>query len=70
MSYQWKIGDVFTNGQYQWAVDSIHGDKAVLRSCSTSWATTTQLTFDEWREGGRWRLDTSPPSSLLAERVT
>ena len=57
MKYEWKIGDVFTNGQHQWVVDSISGDKAVLRSCASSWATTKLLTFDEWREGGRWRLE-------------
>lgn len=54
--YTWKIGDVFTDGTHRWKVDSIVGDKAVLRSCSSSWATTRLLTFDEWREGGRWQL--------------
>lgn len=57
MSYQWKIGDVFTDGTYRWKVESVSGDRAVLRSCSTSWATTRLLTFDEWREGGRWQLE-------------
>jgi hypothetical protein len=54
--YRWQIGDEFTDGQYRWRVDSVEGSKAVLRSCSTSWATTRLLTFDEWREGGRWQL--------------
>lgn len=54
--YQWRLGDVFTDGTYRWKVDAIHGDKAVLRSCSTEWATTRLLTFNEWREGGRWQL--------------
>ncbi len=54
--YRWRIGDVFTSGTYRWRVDSINGDKAVLRSCSTQWATTRLLTFDEWREGGQWKL--------------
>jgi hypothetical protein len=56
--YQWKVGDVFTDGTHRWRVDSIHSDgKAVLRSCSSSWATTIPLTFIEWREGGRWQLE-------------
>ena len=55
-AYQWKTGDVFTDGQYRWKVDAIQGDKAVLRSCGSSWATTRPLTFDEWREGGRWQI--------------
>jgi len=55
-TYQWRIGDVFTNGQYEWKVISIEGAKAVLQSCGSSWATTIPLTFDEWREGGRWQL--------------
>ena len=54
--YRWKVGDVFTDGTHCWAVDSVEGDKAVLRSRS-SWATTIPLTFDEWRKGGRWRLE-------------
>mgnify|MGYP001600832700 CR=1 FL=1 len=55
-TYQWKVGDVFTDGQYRWKVDATQGDKAILRSCGSSWATTMPLTFDEWREGGRWQL--------------
>lgn len=55
--YRWRVGDVFTDGQYRWSVDSVQGGKAVLRSCSSSWATTIPLTFDEWREGGRWKLE-------------
>lgn len=55
--YEWKIGDVFTDGRYRWQVEAISGDKAVLRSCGTSWASTCPLTFDEWREGGRWKLE-------------
>lgn len=67
--YRWKVGDVFANGPYRWAVDSIHGDKAVLRSCSSSWATTMPLTFDEWHEAGRWQLeaaDGNQPSDAIA----
>ena len=56
--YTWRVGDVFVNGEYRWKVDSVHGDRAVLRSCGSSWATTIPLTFDEWREGGRWQLET------------
>jgi hypothetical protein len=56
MAYTWKIGDEFTDGTYRWRVAEISGDKAVLQSCSTSWARTRLLTFDEWREGGRWQL--------------
>lgn len=56
MTYQWRIGDVFTDGTYRWKVTSIEGERAVLQSCTTSWATTRLLTFDEWREGGRWQL--------------
>lgn len=55
--YKWRVGDVFVNGEYRWKVESVEGDKAVLRSCSTSWATTRPLTFVEWREGGRWQLE-------------
>jgi hypothetical protein len=60
--YTWRVGDVFTDGTHHWAVDSVHGEKAVLRSCGSSWATTIPLTFSEWREGGRWHLEdrTSP----------
>jgi hypothetical protein len=54
--YQWKVGDVFTNGTYRWKVITIDGEKAVLQSCGSSWATTMPLTFDDWREGGRWQL--------------
>lgn len=60
-AYRWRVGDVFTNGQYRWAVDRVDGDKAVLRSCGSSWATTIPLTFDEWHENGRWQLETAPP---------
>ena len=55
--YRWKVGDVFKCGDSRWRVDSIEGDKAVLRSCSTSWATTIPLTYDEWHEGHRWKLE-------------
>jgi hypothetical protein len=57
--YRWRVGDVFTNGYYRWVVDAVDGDRAVLRSCSSSWATTVPLTFREWREGGRWQLERS-----------
>jgi hypothetical protein len=48
-AYAWRVGDVFTDGTHRWAVDSIHGDKAVLRSCGSSWATTIPLTAREVR---------------------
>lgn len=54
--YRWRIGDRFTDGTYTWAVESIRGETAILRSCTTSWATTRPLTFDEWNEHGRWQL--------------
>jgi len=55
--YRWKVGDVFENGQFRWRVDELHaGDRAVLRSCGSSWATTIPLTFKEWHENGRWQL--------------
>ena len=57
MTYTWRVGDVFTNGTYRWVVDSIRGEKAILRSLGSSWATTIPLTFSEWHEGGRWRLE-------------
>jgi hypothetical protein len=56
-TYAWRVGDVFVNGDHRWKVDSIHGEKAVMRSCGSSWATTIPLTFNEWREGGRWQLE-------------
>lgn len=55
--YQWRVGDVFTDGKYRWRVDDVRGDKAVLRSCSSSWATTRWLTYPEWHEGHRWKLE-------------
>lgn len=55
-AYQWRIGDVFTDGTYHWRVESVDGGKAVLRSLGSSWATTRPLTFDEWHEGHRWKL--------------
>jgi len=58
--YQWRVGDVFTNGEHRWRVDSIDGDKAVLRSCSTDWATTIPLTYNDWHEGHRWKLEEQP----------
>ncbi len=59
-TYRWRRCDVFTNGTYRWEVAEVHGEKAVLRSCGTSWATTIPLTFNEWREGGRWKLEVQP----------
>jgi hypothetical protein len=56
-AYAWRVGDVFTNGTHRWVVDSVLGDKAVMRSLGSSWATTIPLTFSEWREGGRWYLE-------------
>ena len=57
--YKWRLGDIFTDGTYRWEVVATYENqnRAVLRSCSTSWATTIPLTFDEWREGNRWRLE-------------
>lgn len=55
--YRWRVGDVFTNGTHRWRVDSVRGDRAVMRSCSTEWATTIPLTFAEWHEGHRWKLE-------------
>ncbi|MFI5222717.1 MAG: hypothetical protein ACHQX3_00490 [Nitrospirales bacterium] len=57
--YEWKVGDVFTDGTYRWKVESIQGDKAVLRSCSTAWAYTIPLTYSEWQSnmGLEWRLE-------------
>ena len=59
MNYEWRIGDVFTDGKHRWKVVSVNADKtkAVLQSCASSWATTIPLTFDEWHDGGRWRLE-------------
>lgn len=57
MTYRWRVGDVFTDGTHRWAVDSVDGEKAILRSRGSWWATTIPLTFDEWREGGRWCLE-------------
>lgn len=60
MNYSWRIGDVFANGEYRWRVETIvGGDKAILRSCTSSWATTIPLTFSEWHEAGRWKLVTT-----------
>jgi hypothetical protein len=56
--YRWTRDDVFTNGKNNWRVDAVDGDRAVLRSCATPWATTRWLTFDEWHENGRWTLAT------------
>lgn len=61
MTYTWRIGDVFRNGNHRWKVDSIQGDKAVMRSCGSAWATTIPLTFDEWHENGRWKLEPADP---------
>lgn len=58
--YRWRVGDVFESGESRWRVERIEGDKAVLRSCGSSWATTIPLTFNEWHEGGRWQLVPAP----------
>lgn len=55
-AYRWRVGDVFTDGKYEWRVDSIYGEKAVLRSCGSSWATTVPLTLTEWHKDGLWKL--------------
>lgn len=65
--YHWKVGDVFTDGTSRWRVDSVHVDKAVLRSCSTSWATTNPLTFAEWHEGHRWKLEAPAAAGSAGE---
>ena len=59
MKYAWKVGDVFTNGQYRWRVAEVSGDRAILQSCTTKWARTIWLTVDEWMEGSGsdWRLE-------------
>jgi len=56
MSYIWKRGDVFTNGQYTWQVVSVTGERAVLQSLTTDWAHTIPLTYEEWNGDNRWRL--------------
>ena len=43
--YRWKVGDVFVAGEHRWKVDAVYDDRAVLRSCGNSWATTVPLTF-------------------------
>ncbi len=60
-AYKWKVGDVFAHGPYRWKVAVVHGDKAVLRSCSTPWATTLPLTFEEWHDNHRWTLEEPQP---------
>ena len=55
--YQWRVDDVFTNGEYRWRVESVQGDRAVLRSCTTAWAYTIPLTYVEWMDGSKWRLE-------------
>ena len=59
--YQWRVGDVFTDGTSRWQVDAIRGNKASLRSCSSPWATTILLTYAEWHEGHRWKLAEGQP---------
>lgn len=59
-NYQWRIGDVFTNGEHRWEVIRIHGDRAVLQSCNAYWAKTILLTYPEWHEGHRWKLEPQP----------
>lgn len=56
MTYQWRVGDRFRKGPSVWVVDSVRGDKAVLRSEASSWATTIPLTWDEWNKDGGWEL--------------
>jgi hypothetical protein len=64
MPYVWKIGDVFTNGEYRWRVESVHGERAVLRSCTTAWACTILLTYAEWMAGNKWRLETEAADGI------
>jgi hypothetical protein len=68
-SYRWRVGDVFTDGPHLWKVDSVVGDRAVLRSCSSAWATTMPLTFTEWHEGHRWKLVPSDGLAAGTERT-
>jgi len=56
-NYTWRIGDVFASGEHRWKVIAIEGERAVLQSCASSFATTIPLTFNEWHEGGRWKLE-------------
>lgn len=58
-TYAWKLGDVFTNGTYRWEVVSVSGERAILQSCTTAWAKTIYLTYDEWNDRGQWQLETS-----------
>lgn len=53
--YKWRVGDVFENGHARWCVERVVGERAVLCSCASEWATTKLLTFEEWTNGG-WRL--------------
>lgn len=62
IDYRWRLGDVFINGDARWEVELVNrsGDLAVLRSCSTYWAKTRLLTYAEWNEDGRWKLEAQP----------
>lgn len=57
--YRWRVGDIFVNGEHRWRVDYLVGEeRAVLRSCSSHWATTAALTVNEWLDGREhWTLE-------------
>lgn len=55
--YQWRVGDVFTDGTHRWAVVSVYMERAVLQSCTTYWAKTIALTYEEWNDRGQWQLE-------------
>lgn len=58
--YTWRIGDVFTDGTSRWQVVSIddHDERlAVLKSLQSKRASTVPITFEDFREGGKWQLE-------------
>ena len=65
--YTGRAGDVFTDGTSRWMVDDVYGEKAILRSCGSSWATTIPLTYSAFREGGRWYLEVTTPALVAVE---
>lgn len=54
----WAVGQAWRSpsGEYTWRVDSVDGDRAVLRSTTTEWATTRPLTLAEHNRHGVWTL--------------
>ena len=57
-----QIDQVWTKGDARWRVIRVDGDRAVLQSCSSSWATTIPLTMAEWNDDGRWMVEQEPRS--------